>query len=125
MSSDKPFLSSSKIIEDYKLLLKYMEKCRLTGAECEKLLPTSQILAKIKALIESRVATFEDVLGFVEKEFYNEINCEICVDAFKEVYGISVDCDKARRALIVQITGWFIEILDTLGYVKIKYSWKP
>lgn len=125
MEQKKPFLSSSKIIEDYGLLLKYMEKCRQTGRDCEQLLPTSNILSEIERLAMSGSIDFERVVNHVEEVASNSIDCDICVQSFKEVYGVDVECDRAKKALLVQLAGWLVEILDSLGYIKIRYSWKP
>lgn len=125
LGQEKPFLSSSKIIENYGLLVKYMEKCRRLDRGCEQLLPTSDILAEIEKLAKQGLVGFEDVVSYIEKKMSTNIDCDICVQSYREVYGLDVDCDRAKKTLLVQLAGWLVEILDSLGYIKIRYSWKP
>lgn len=125
MASEKPFLSSSKIIENYSLLLKYMEKCRISNIDCTSILPSSSLLSQIENLAKTSRVGFDEVVKLVGEMVSSIIVCDICIQAFKEVYGVEVDCERAKKMLILQIAGWLVEMLDTLGYIRIKYAWKP
>lgn len=125
LASEKPFLSSSKIIENYSLLLKYVEKCKFLNIDCSPILPSSSLLSQIENLVKTGRVGFEEVVRLVEEKMSSAIICDVCIQAFREVYGIEVDCERAKKMLIAQIAGWLVEILDTLGYIRIRYSWKP
>lgn len=125
MSNHRLFLSSGKLLENSRLLAKYMKLCKERGLSCEKLLPSSSLLSEIKKMVEKAPVSFEDIVKFLQEQVSSEVDCGICIEAYREIYGISVDCESAKKALVIQLAGWLVEILDTLGYVKIKYTWKP
>jgi len=125
LSEEVPFLSSGKLVEDYRLLVRYFKKCKSIGLDCSPLLPASQTLLEIKQMVEKKRVNFNEVLDFVRGKLSTDVHCSILVDAFEETYGVRASCEEAKNQLIKQLAGWYIEILDTLGYVKIKYAWKP
>ncbi|MEM0002270.1 MAG: hypothetical protein QXS24_03060 [Desulfurococcaceae archaeon] len=125
MLDDKPFLSSRSIIEDYSLLLEYMKKCRNKGLDCSNLIPTSKLLDDLQSEIRKGSISFQQLFEYIKNRFEKEILCEVCIDAFKQVYDIIADCEEARKLLLIQLAGWYIEILETLGYIKLKSAWKP
>jgi hypothetical protein len=122
---NKPFLSSRSIIEDYSLLLEYMKKCKNKGLDCSNIIPTSQTLDELLEKIEKGAITFEQLLDYIKGKYENQVYCDLCVEAFKQVFNIAADCEDSRRMLLIQLTGWYVEILETLGYVKLKSAWKP
>ena len=123
--SKKPFLSTGSIVEDYSLLLKYVEICKRKNVDCSVLIPSSHILSELRNEIERSSKTFNSLIEFVESKLGDKIDCEISLEAFIEVYAVRGECNEAKRIILTQLTGWYIEILESLGYVKIKYSWKP
>lgn len=124
MATDKPFLSTRDLIENYSFLVEYMKKCKDRGLDCTKLLPTSQLLDELYKKIDKEAMSFEQVINYVNKKLGNEVNCDLCIDVFREIYKTVVGCEEAKKMLITQLAGWYIEILESLGYVKIRPSWK-
>ncbi|MCC6034283.1 MAG: hypothetical protein LM567_02130 [Desulfurococcaceae archaeon] len=124
-NSEKPFLSTGKLIENYKLLVNYMKQCRDAGLDCSPLIPSSDFLLEVKRLVESDyISKFSDLVKLVEKKFGNLISCDLALRVFTEIHGYVVSCDLVKNMLITQLAGWIIEMLETLGYVKIKFSWR-
>ncbi|MEM4810200.1 MAG: hypothetical protein QW249_06790, partial [Desulfurococcaceae archaeon] len=62
---------------------------------------------------------------YIKEKIGNKLNCDLAIQAFRELYGLNTECEEILRMLLSQLTGWYIEILDTLGYIRIKYSWRP
>lgn len=124
MTDERPFLSTGSIIEDYRLLLVYMKKCKENMLDCSPLLPTSEVLSQLLKAVKEGGLSFNDIVEFVRARFENLVDCKICSEAFKEVYNVVVDCAEAKRQLVVQIAGWYTEILESLGYIRVKYLWK-
>lgn len=125
MLDDKPFLSSRSIIEDYSLLLEYMKKCRNRGLDCSNLIPTSKMLDDLNNEVRRGSVSFQQLFEYVRNIYEKEISCELCIEAFKQVYNITAECEEARKLLLIQLAGWYVEILETLGYIKLKSAWKP
>ncbi|MEM1628990.1 MAG: hypothetical protein QW551_06945 [Desulfurococcaceae archaeon] len=122
----KLFLSSGKIIKDYGLLIKYLEICKQRGHNCEEVIPDSNLLTMLKNLIEETGSLRMDyAIQYIKEKIGNKLNCDLAIQAFRELYGLNTECEEILRMLLSQLTGWYIEILDTLGYIRIKYSWRP
>lgn len=69
--------------------------------------------------------SLEKVVQWVKERVGGAVICELCVEVFRELYGVDVNCEDAQQVLLKELAGWYIEILEALGYVKVKYSWKP
>lgn len=124
-NSEKPFLSSGRLIENYKLLINYMKQCRDVGLDCSSLIPSSDFLLEVKRLVESGyISKFSDLVRVVEKKFGSLVSCDLALRVFTEIHGHTVSCDLVKNMLIIQLAGWIIEMLETLGYVKIRFSWR-
>ncbi|MEM4481795.1 MAG: hypothetical protein QW808_04200 [Desulfurococcaceae archaeon] len=121
---ERPFLSTGSVIEDYRFLLGYMKKCKQLKEDCSSLLPTSEILSEIIKAISEAGLSFGDIIELIRTKFESSIDCDLCSEAFKEAYGVVVDCTEAKKLLFVQIAGWYVEILESLGYIKVRYQWK-
>lgn len=121
----KPFLASGKILGDYSVLIKYFEICMSKGGECMDLFPSREILDDIKEMAENKGYSYLEVLGEIRVRIEDKINCDIAVEAYKMVHGISVSCEVARMELLKEIVAWYLEAAETLGLVKLKESWKP
>lgn len=115
----------SELIEDYGFLIKYLEKCREKNIDCTPLVTTSRILNELLKKISIYPTSFNEILKLIEREIGDLVNCEICIEVFRELYNINVTCEEAKKILLIQVTSWYIEILVKLGYVKLKPTWKP
>jgi len=125
MFNETPFLPTRSLIENYDLLLAYMKKCRERALNCAQLIPSSQLLSELEKRVELEPLSFEAIISIVEERVGRLVHCELCREAFKEVYGVVATCEDAKKILIRQLAGWYIEILEALGHVKVKYAWRP
>lgn len=124
MSDNKPFLSSGIIIENYALLTRYMELCKQRGLDCSILLPSSTTLSEMLKIVEKESVNLQVLIEHFNNILSERIDCELVMETFREVYKVEVDCLSARKLLIIQLVGWYLEILNTLGYVKLKHAWR-
>lgn len=123
--NDRPFLSTGKLIENYKLLVNYMKKCKEANLDCSALIPSSDLLVEVKTKINSgRISRLSDLIDLVEEKYSNLVICELAQKVFTEIHGYTVSCELARKILLIQLAGWITEMLESLGYVKIKFSWR-
>lgn len=124
MSSENLFLSTKSVIEDYSLLLAYMKKCKERSLNCTQLIPSSQLLGELQRRIELEPLSLEKIVEIVKEKVEHIIDCDLCAEAFREVYKVTVTCEDAKKMLLKQLAGWYVEILEALGYVKVRYAWK-
>jgi hypothetical protein len=123
--NDRPFLSTGKLIENYKLLVNYMKKCKEVNLDCSALIPSSDLLVEVKTKINSGIISrLSDLVDLVEEKYSNLVICELAQKVFTEIHGYTVSCELARKILLIQLAGWITEMLESLGYVKIKFSWR-
>lgn len=125
MLGEDLFTPTGGVIGDYSLLLEYLKKCRERGLDCSTILPSSSILGEIQCIIEHRSTRFIELVEYLQSIHGKNINCDVCVEAFQQLYGVKPSCEEAIKMLITQLTSWYLEILERLGYVKIKQAWRP
>lgn len=124
-NDEKPFLSTGRLVESYKLLVSYMKKCRESNIDCDHLIPSSQFLLEVKELVEKgNLSKFADLVNLVEGRYSELINCDLALRVFAEVHGHQATCELVKRMLITQLAGWIAEMLESLGYVRVKFSWR-
>lgn len=125
MSRDDQANNRGLLVENYSLLTRYLKLCRERGLECMYIFPSSWVLTEILRTIEKGKRSMKDLVDYVERLIGDKLECDICIESFKQVYGLSVECSDAKKQLILQITNWYIDILYSLGYVDLRPSWKP
>lgn len=125
MLNSNIFLTTKKLVESYALLQDYFKKCREKGVDCTDLIPTANLLSEIQRLVESRSLSFIDLLGYIRSRVGASIKCDVLIEAFKQQYGVEASCEEASKALLMQLTAWYVEMLESLGYVKVRMAWKP
>ena len=124
-ADEKPFLSTGKLVENYKLLVNYMKNCKEVNLDCRALIPSSNLLVEIKNLIDSgKLSRLSELIELVESKFSNLVNCDLALEAFREIHGYTASCELVRKMLMTQLASWIIEMLEVLGYVKIEFSWR-
>jgi len=124
-SSEKPFLSTGKLVENYRLLVDYMKKCRESDLDCSKLIPSSDFLLEVKELVErGALSRFSDFISIVEERYGSLVDCDLALRVFSEIHGHEASCDLVKKILITQLAGWILEMLESLGYVRVKFSWR-
>jgi len=119
------FLTTKKLVESYALLQDYFKKCRERGLDCTDLIPTASLLSEIRRLVEFKSLSFIDLLGYVRSRVGASIKCDVLVEAFRQQFGVEASCEEASKALLMQLTAWYVEMLESLGYVKVRMAWKP
>jgi len=102
-----------------------MKKCKEKSKDCTSLIPSSRFLGELQELLERGPMSFDRVIELIGEKVSSAISCDLCVEAFKEVYKVPVACEEAKKTLLRQLAGWYVEMLEALGYVKVKYAWKP
>ncbi len=119
------FLSSGRLVENYKFLYEYLKKCRERGLDCSQLLPSTSILSEIQRKVETSQQSFNELVEYIKSIHSKNIDCNLCIEVFKQLYGLNASCEEAMQVLLTQLAAWYIEILETLGLVKIRFAWKP
>lgn len=110
---------------NYPVLSTYIQICRARGLDCSYIIPTAQIIDELVKSLEIGGKTMNDVVSYVESVLGDKLACDLSIEAFKQTYGVSIDCVDAKRHLIMEIAHWYIEILSLLGYVRVRELWKP
>ncbi|MEM4718273.1 MAG: hypothetical protein QXE81_05900 [Desulfurococcaceae archaeon] len=124
MNEDKPFLSSGILVESYALLTRYMDLCKQRGLDCSPILPSSDTLSQVLNAIEKGSVNLQYLIEHFNSILTEKIDCDVVMDAFKQVYNVEIDCSSAKKLLLFQLVGWYLEILASLGYVKLKHTWR-
>jgi len=102
-----------------------MKKCREANLNCSDLIPSSEFLLEVKNLIEiGKITKLRDLVDLVEEKYSELLNCELALSVFTELYEHKASCDLVKKIIITQLAGWIAEMLESLGYVKIKQPWR-
>ncbi len=115
----KLFLSTSKIVGDYKPLIEYLSL--LDKEERERVIPSSKDFELIEGLgrelSKGNLQEFMEKLMNVKEPLIKE---DIAMRAVEKAWKIRVDKEVAVREISKELAGWALEIAERLNIVKIK-----
>ncbi|MCS7112140.1 MAG: hypothetical protein N3D82_04155 [Ignisphaera sp.] len=119
------FLSSGKIVKDYRILQKYFEILDEMNIDKSSTLPSSEDIEFIERLIKEGKRSLLELLDALTLKFIPKINTEAAVRAYKEVLDIELHPNTAISHIAKDLAGWSLEIAEHLGIIRIDVSNLP
>jgi hypothetical protein len=120
-----PPFASGKLVGSYEPLKRYLEEARRRGSEeaLEKALINENDLKLLRGLTLTLVISVDHLLSALEERFYERVDAEIAVEAYKAL-GVSIDRESARRMIARIIAGWLIEAGEYWKLYRLRGSWE-
>ncbi len=116
-----PFFADGSIIGEYKLLFEYWRILREKHREnmLDKAFLKREDFEYIRLLINIRKKmNLQELLDKLTDKFLERIDPDAAQEAFKNVYGIEIDREYARRKIAYVLAGWLIEAARNTGILK-------
>ncbi len=119
------FLSSGKIVKDYRILQKYFEILDEMNIDKASALPSSEDIELIRRLIKEGKRNLLELIDALTLKFIPKINTEAAIRAYKEVLDIEIQPNTAISHIARDLAGWTLEIAESLGIIRIDVSILP
>lgn len=119
------FLSSGKIVKDYRILQKYFEVLDDISVDKASALPSSEDLEFISRLVREGRRTLLELLDALTLRFIPKINTEAAIRTYREVLGVELPPNTAVAHIAKDLAGWTLEIAENLGIIKINLGDVP
>lgn len=124
MNSDLPFFADASIVGDYRPLKKYWEILRKKGSSLDQAFLNRRDFDHLSEVVMFNPGIdLESLLNMFTSWFIERIDCEAAVEAYREVYGIELDKEEARKGIARILAGWLIEAGRSVGILKYRYPW--
>jgi len=117
MKWKKPFMSSGKLVRDYRPLLKYLDL--LPPRDREKTLPSEDDFKFVESQIIKEPRKLDELIRELSGRKASIVNKKLAVEAVMKAWGMNVDEGLAVREISGELAGWILEICDALGIVRI------
>jgi len=116
-----PLLGNGSIVSDYEPLFRYWEIARRRGREdiVEKSMLSRDDFRFIERLIEEERIILTRLLNILEDYYVLRVDPEIAREAYREVYGVELGGEDARRRIARILAGWLIEAAKQWGKIRL------
>jgi len=119
-AAETPFMSTGKIVGDYRLLNEYVKLLKNYGYNVEAFFPINDAFREVVRLVKDLgVRNLHEVISKVSEVIKPKINTRAGLEAFKRIYEIEVDEEFAAKKIAEIIVGYAIELTDSLGILRV------
>lgn len=119
------FLSSGKIVKDYRILQRYFEILDEMNIDRASALPSSKDIELVLKMVKEGKRNLLELLNALALRFIPRINAEAAIRACREMLSIEMQSDAAISHIARDLAGWTLEIAENLGIIKIDVNIIP
>ncbi|MEM0006591.1 MAG: hypothetical protein QXJ95_00590 [Ignisphaera sp.] len=119
------FLSSGKIVKDYRILRRYFEILDEMNVDKSSALPSSEDFEFIRRFLREGKKNLLELLEALSLKFIPKIDMNAAIRTYREVLGIEIQPNTAVLHIAKDLAGWTLEMAENLGIIKIDVSMLP